>query len=70
LIYINLGKDKNLAHPAEVLNNAGFDLSGQPGPLSGPGGTPVSLQAGHIIVLILIYIKYTKKCGFDNYAAQ
>jgi len=22
-----------------------------------------------VIVLILIYIKYTKKCGFDNYAA-
>jgi len=36
LIYINLDKDKNLAHPGEVLNNAGFDLSGQPGPLSGP----------------------------------
>jgi len=22
-----------------------------------------------VIGLILIYIKYTKKCGFDNYAA-
>ena len=22
-----------------------------------------------VIVLILIYNKYTKKCGFDNYAA-
>jgi hypothetical protein len=58
-----LGKDKNLAHTAEVLNNAGSDLSG-------PGGTLASLQAGHLIVLILIYIKYTKKCEFDNYAAQ
>jgi len=32
------------------------------------GGTLASLQADHLIVLILIYIKYTKKCGFDNYA--
>jgi hypothetical protein len=31
-----LDKDKNLAHQEEVLNNAGFDLSGQPGRFQDP----------------------------------
>jgi len=47
LIYINLDKDKNLAHQKEVLNNAGFDLSGQPGRFQDSGGTQASMQTGH-----------------------
>jgi len=43
-------------------------LLANPGRLQRLGGTLASLQAGHLIDLILIYIKYTKKCGFDNYA--
>jgi len=64
-----LDKDKNLAHPEEVLNNAGFTHPGRPGPLSDPDGTQAFHSSDHIIVLILIYIKYTKKDGFDNSAA-
>jgi hypothetical protein len=42
-----LDKDKNLAHQEEVLNNAGFDLSGQAGRLQDPGRTLVSMQTDH-----------------------
>ena len=41
-----------------------------PGRFQDPAGTPSSMQAGHIFVLMLIYIKYTKKREFDNYAAM
>jgi len=68
LIYINLDKDKNLAHQEEVLNNAGFTVPASLDPERDAGGTRASLQTGHLIVLILIYIKYSKKGGFDNYA--
>jgi hypothetical protein len=43
-------------------------LPAKPNPENGSGGTLAPLHVGHLIVLILIYIKYTKKCGFDNYA--
>jgi hypothetical protein len=40
-----------------------------------PAASRIPIEYGYpckpvtVIVLILIYIKYTKKCGFDNYAA-
>jgi hypothetical protein len=40
-----------------------------------PAASRIPVEHGYpckpvtVIVLILIYIKYTKKCGFDNYAA-
>ena len=41
-----------------------------PDRFQGPDGTLAFHTNDHIIVLILIYIKYTKKCGFDNCAAM
>ena len=40
-----------------------------PGRFQDPDGVLAIYTSGHIIVLILIYIKYTKKYGFDNSAA-
>jgi len=60
------------------MNDDEFTLADQPGsPSLVREGRWQAMQTGyeigliliHINVLILIYIKYTKKCGFDNYAA-